>query len=558
MVSIIPALAIIVWSGVQHGDSLERSVRALNEAELEKVVQRHQTITDSTRFVLSTLAVLPVFREGSLEEQAYVLREVLWRNPGYLQFAVTDVDGMVVASARPIVNQQLVGYRHIQQALDGGGFTVAGSFSLYDDNRPAMSYGATIRDQRGTVIGALYAAYDLSQVGSTIDGSSFPENSELFVIDPSGMMLGGRAGVLQLGFRGSLVSDLEHLFAVGSDRGAFSYQNSDGVAREYIFQTIRLSPFSAPYLAIVLGVPQSAVSHLALTEILTKMGLMLLAAAFAVIVSRVLGWRLLGKQLQKIDATAVAIGHGNLSVRTQIGSYPEEVRRVAHAIDTMVETLEQRDRERDQTEGSLNQAVLERQTLLREVHHRVKNNLQLILSLLHVEADTSKDVGHLVQQLDKKILAMSSVHELMYDSQSFSAIEMSAAIHRLARLNGGSSGLISLTVDDDSCPTSLETAIPVALIANELISDSLEHGTSSSNAGIGVVRISFSRDDGEMVLSVEHTGDEVSTAVPSSNPRSESIVFLSILAAQIGGSLSTSKTNGNTAILRYPRPRDTI
>ncbi|MGF7210436.1 two-component sensor histidine kinase [Skermanella aerolata] len=159
-------------------------------------------------------------------------------------------------------------------------------------------------------------------------------------------------------------------------------------------------------------------------------------------------------------------------------------------------------------------ALEESQTLLAEVHHRVKNNLQVVWSLVQLEA---MQIDHpaartRMEIIGQRINVMGRIHEQIYAHQEFTRIDFSLQLRALAeRLIGprGQPAPIALEVTGERLFCSLDTAIPLALIANELVSNVVAHAfpSGASPSGTrGTVRIDLRRHDEEVVMTIADDG----------------------------------------------------
>lgn len=131
----------------------------------------------------------------------------------------------------------------------------------------------------------------------------------------------------------------------------------------------------------------------------------------------------------------------------------------------------------------------ERKTLLKEVHHRVKNNLQVITSLLSLQAAQISDekTSSLFQQSQYRINAMAMVHEMLYQSDDLSQIKIETYFQELANAlifsTKGSENNIVLQIEAPPIYLGLDTAIPLGLLINEILSNALKHGLKDSTTG---------------------------------------------------------------------------
>lgn len=140
-------------------------------------------------------------------------------------------------------------------------------------------------------------------------------------------------------------------------------------------------------------------------------------------------------------------------------------------------------------ENRIIESLREKELLLREVHHRVKNNLQIISTLLSLQSAQIKDesVINLYRESQNRIRSIALIHENLYQSEDLASINFSVYVKNLITdlidSYGGDSNMIKTFLSIDNVTMGIETAIPCGLIINELVSNSLEHGFSMDKCG---------------------------------------------------------------------------
>ena len=199
----------------------------------------------------------------------------------------------------------------------------------------------------------------------------------------------------------------------------------------------------------------------------------------------------------------------------------------------------------------------EKTALLNEVHHRVKNNLQVITSLLRLEEGrtaqgTTKAV---LQDMQGRIRSMALVHETLYRSGAFSQVALHQYLNQVAstafRAQAGSAGLVRLVLELAPLRTSLDLATPCGLLVNELISNSLKHGFADARQG--EVRVTLQKvgsasspgDEGaRWCLCVRDTGVGLPPDFETRRTQSLGLQLVSDLVRQINGDLSITSDHG--------------
>lgn len=166
---------------------------------------------------------------------------------------------------------------------------------------------------------------------------------------------------------------------------------------------------------------------------------------------------------------------------------------------------------RRHTEEQLREAVRVKEVLLKEVHHRVKNNLQIVSSLLNLQAAAIEDETALsvFRDSQSQIQSMAIVHEHLYRSENLQTISMDRFLNTLVRhlfhVWDIGEGAIAVDFSIEALSLGIDQAMPIALIVNELISNAIKHGTQREGARIRVQLVR--RNDDEFALTVADNGD---------------------------------------------------
>jgi two-component sensor histidine kinase len=195
----------------------------------------------------------------------------------------------------------------------------------------------------------------------------------------------------------------------------------------------------------------------------------------------------------------------------------------------------------------------EKEVLLREVHHRVKNNLQAMWGMIQVERSRLKDqeARDRLALVADRISVLGRIHQQLYTSGNFAEVNMGEHIDELCRNLAEASGRRDLTieVDVEALRLGLEVALPVGLIVNEIVSNSLRHAFPEGRGG--QIRVSLRRQSSErIVLSVSDDGIGVDEG--KTEPRGIGLTLVQALADQIEGTISFSADAGYNAVVSFP------
>jgi len=208
--------------------------------------------------------------------------------------------------------------------------------------------------------------------------------------------------------------------------------------------------------------------------------------------------------------------------------------------------------ERKRAEEMLRATLAEKEVLLREIHHRVKNNLQVISSLLNLQAGRIQDEQDvaLFQASQGRVRAMALVHEHLYHSGDLSSIDfgnyVQVLVDHISLSHGASIRQIDIQISVDDIILPIDTAIPCGLIINELVANSLEHAFPDGRRGTVQIEMK-TRPDGSVVLVVSDDGIGMQRDFSLGQVDDGlGLTLIDTLAKQLRGHVVLDQTEGTT------------
>jgi two-component system, sensor histidine kinase PdtaS len=230
-----------------------------------------------------------------------------------------------------------------------------------------------------------------------------------------------------------------------------------------------------------------------------------------------------------------------------------EQRKAQETLQRLNEELEARVRDRT---VELTRRLNEREVLLREVHHRVRNNLQLVSSLLSMHARQIQNAGSrtMLEECQNRVETISLIHEWLYQSKDVSQISFAHYVRSLATnvfsAAGVSPASIALEVAIEDVAVSLDRAIPCGLILNELITNAVKHAFPDGRRG--VVRIECRpADPGRLLLAVSDDGVGLPSDLAIRQSDSLGLRLIHALAEQIEAEIEVERTSGTSFRLTF-------
>lgn len=211
--------------------------------------------------------------------------------------------------------------------------------------------------------------------------------------------------------------------------------------------------------------------------------------------------------------------------------------------------------DRKNAERRLRASLEENKILLAEVHHRVKNNLQVVSSILQMQAWTATNtaIRHQFEDAVGRILSLAKVHERLYQQDTFSRIDfghyVQSLVGELSDLTGIRRRQIHLVVDIEPLQLTVDRAAPLALIVHELVTNSLKHAFDDRGGTISITFRHLTDQTGE--LSVSDTGAGLPAKALTNSP-SLGMTILRMLTRQLRATLAWDTDHGTTARLTLP------
>ncbi len=200
-------------------------------------------------------------------------------------------------------------------------------------------------------------------------------------------------------------------------------------------------------------------------------------------------------------------------------------------------------------------SLREKEVLLKEIHHRVKNNMQIVSSLLSLQAREVDDPAmlDLLAESRTRILSMALVHEDLYQSDNLAQVDFRHYLERLAErtrsgIAGASRVTFELTLDELSL--AVDQAIPLGLLCNELFTNALKH--AFPGGGEGTVRVDLRREDGTAVITVRDNGRGLPPGYVPGEGTTLGVQLVWSLAEQLQGKAEAWNDGGAVFAVRFP------
>jgi len=205
----------------------------------------------------------------------------------------------------------------------------------------------------------------------------------------------------------------------------------------------------------------------------------------------------------------------------------------------------------------------ENELLLKEIHHRVKNNLQTISSLLSLQSESIDDptAFDAVQESKNRVASMALIHQKLYQRDNLAAIEMRDYFETIGNAIIDSFGerakRVALEIDMPELELDVDTAVPIGLITNELVTNSLKHAFPNDNHGrIFISLKKLGQDNLELIIA--DNGQSVENQVKEADSGGFGSLLINLLTTQLGGQIDKQTEEGMSTIISFKLPEKSV
>ncbi|CAN5500496.1 sensor histidine kinase PhyK [soil metagenome] len=367
------------------------------------------------------------------------------------------------------------------------------------------------------------------------------------LVDRAGGLLGGDTRATSALPVGSRLAD-----AISSRKFSFSDYSQGGSAFDF-----HVRPLNGETLYAVSAVPLDR-GFMSLLLDWGEFALVVLATLILMTAIWVGADRWCVRPLRYIQDFAGRVARGETVTLAPLHPWTPEMVSVGARVSEMAAAIASREQE-------LKAGLEQRDHMLREIHHRVKNNLQMISSLLNLQAGEirSPRIRRFFGDAQNRVLTLSILHRHLYERSSWSLVDFQQFISDLVRqITVARPGVERPTpryqIRAPIMAVGPDTAIPVGLIVTEAVSRALNH--DFSGVAVPEIRIeAIEKEGGEAELVIEDNGVEVSRAAVGNNPRgSFGMTLMRGLAMQLGGEAKVEPRDGGgtRVVVSFPLPRD--
>jgi two-component sensor histidine kinase len=494
--------------------------------------------------ILSGAVLLQTLAPGSMGLQcAQRLAQIKSRIPGYANLIRFDSIGRVACAAGSAPADPQRRYRPwFEELAQGREMTISASPGVRYARQPVLLASVRAEDERGHFAGALTAVLTLASLQPERPDRSAPRLSDVAVADSQGLYLGSTN--LQE-FPASLGNHL-------TDTGRSDSQLWEGRSQNGDLRIFTSAPLVGQDVYVLLSAPYTMLSW-AWVNPLSALLLPLLAFALALFAVWGVADRAAVRWIAYLRRIAAIYAHGRYNVHPiKALAGPPEIRDLARTMDAMAGVIATRDH-------ALKESLAEKDGLMREIHHRVKNNLQVISSLLNMQQRALTDPAARAAMSDtrQRITALALIYRALYQGPDLRRVDLREfledLIATLVTTETAGGAQIETRLSIDPLIIDPDRLAPLALFAVEAITNAKKHGLGDAG---GVLTVNFHVRGQEAELSITDSGRAGGAPVVGEGVGR---TLMTAFARQLGGSLNFCSRPGEglTARLVFPAPAAT-
>ena len=539
--ALVVALApVLIVAAIQSSLAARRESHEL-QAELAASAER-SAATARARIAAAEV-LLQTVTPGSVGYQcATRLAEVKSRIPGYDNLIRFDDQGRVECSAAGAPADPMRASRPWFAALAAGApITVTSQGGVPYADRPAILASVRALDEQGRFEGVLTAVIDLASLRPQTLDRFLPATSQVAITDSAGRILSATNAP-------AFPNDLSGHLSRGSEGDSQMWLETDRQGGQRIFTSAPLVDSEA---YVVLSAPTRGALSWAEFNPVSAIVLPALAFLLPLMAVGFVADRGIVRWVDYLRRISAIYARGRYTVRPKrTESAPPEFRQLAQAMGAMAETIAARD-------ATLRQSLEQKEDLLREVHHRVKNNLQVISSLLNLQERSLSDPSARIAMSDtrQRISALALIYRTLYQGTDLKSVELRSFLDELIAQT-----LLSESVGGAPIRTELEieplemdadNLAPLALFAVEAVTNAKKHGLD--RGGVLTVSLHVSGDKAELAICDTGAPGAPTPTVGEGVGRT----LMTAFARQLRGEVcfKANKTGGLTTRLSFPTPR---
>jgi two-component sensor histidine kinase len=535
LVALVPVAALTAWQTGQNYDASREMVADRLRSHAWAIAETERDPFVIARHTLAFGAQQPAVRDISAGCNE-MLRAALRETEGIVNFLRVDAQGKVRCSALAFMPGTDVSRDPWwAEAQDRTELFVAAPMIGRVSGKPILAMVQPLRDSAGRMAGSLNAGIGLESLAASLHRKARERPGHAFVVDRQGHTLLRVDG-----------PQFDRIARIGLARS----QALEVEARDGSEWTLVSAPLFGDALSIVYAEPSQAIMAAQVAQLRYAMALQVLTLILTSLAIWIGSQRLILRWLRRLQALTARFAAGDFTgERAAYAEAPVEIAELSGHLHDMAEAI-------DRNELQQRRALVIEAKLTREVHHRVRNNLQIVTSLLTLQGQRLSDpeARLAIDQARARISALGLIHRLLYEEGrggEQGAIDMRHLLSELCaqqRSANRSRQEVSLECSAQDFTLPVDQAVPLTLFTLEAITNAFRH--AFPDGASGTIAVNFSVEDGQARMRITDDGGGFK---PEAGQAQMGIELMQAFATQLEGSLDISSGDrGSTLLLRFP------
>jgi two-component sensor histidine kinase len=547
LLAAVPVFAVQILHDYQLRENRKTSFVQTVETLAGLVAARQDRIVEGARLLLTTASYLQSVHEQDTERCNQRLQEIAEQVPELTALAVLSPTGerwcVSLTDTGPI---NLGDRDYFKETIRSGTLQTSNYILGRQTGEGSIVFTYPVKSATGTIESVVFLAYRTTVLSQMLNDPPLPQGAVVALLGADGVVA-ARWPDPQMWVGKNLSSSEVVKRAVQERRGVHRGEAEWIGSGEYAFAFTPMRP--PTNLTVLVGLPLSPALREADAIFWQAVIWTTLIFGLAAIVALIGGQLMFGRPLRALQLSVDALASGDFTARPSAqvrGS--KELRVLASHFEAMARALEER-------RAQLMRALQQKELLLKEVNHRVKNSLQLVASLLGLQRARIKDpeARRQFDEAGRRINTVAKIHQRLYQDEDIDRVAFDKFLHQLCdELNNVASdgGNIRIVCDASACQLPTEDVIPLALIVNELVTNAVKY---SYPDGAGVIRVKCQSEEKTLVLSVSDTGSKLDQEFDPSKSTGLGMKMITALTKQLRATFSlTQDSRGKSFTVRLP------
>ena len=538
-IALIPIVVVSLFQGVERVQRDVDDVRAQLTQSARSTAETYQNVFSSGEQIMRAVGSIADVRAmtGNCDS---IMADTMVGVSYFTNLSRVNAAGTIMCSA--MVMAKNVNIRDVpvfQQAQKTNAMVVSTLLKSRATGQDVIGSELALHKADGSFDGTVAITLDLHWFDYLLKQQSIPPGAVLAVFDRNGVVLASNNPAVASAFT-------EAALTAGTPNGpSLNTRDKDGQAWRFA-----LAPLVGNNIFVAYGEQESRLFG----QTYLHVGIDFLLPIFMILFAWGAIWIGTNRQvthwINYLRRIASAYRSGHYAIRPDLTGAPAEFQSLGDAMSDMAENIQDRDRR-------LRDAVNLKSTLIREIHHRVKNNLQIVMSLLSIQANQVKDAGarEALMQAQTRINALALVHRILNELEDQSTLDLKQLLEELSRQIAegmGETDHVRIEVDVPHMVVSSGIAVALALFTVEALTNIYKHAYPIKASGI--IRVSLKPDaPGKLRLAIADDGvgfrmDETGKSVGSR--------LIRTFGAQLGGvaTVTSEEGRGTVVSLVFPDP----